>query len=98
MTEIQHGVLCTNEPLTKKQGMLVLSRRIGERVVIGDDIFVTIKAIVGKKVWLTLHAPTQVIILRSELLCSPMEDPASSSGNVALPIVREDKDEPRHQS
>lgn len=81
MTQTQHEVHCANETLNKKQGMLVLSRRIGERVVIGDDIFVTVKAIVGKKVWLTLHAPTQVAILRSELLCSPMDDPTSSSGN-----------------
>jgi carbon storage regulator len=47
--------------------MLVLSRRIGERVVIQSDIYVTVVAVEGRRVVLGIDAPGAVPILRSEL-------------------------------
>jgi len=47
--------------------MLVLSRKLGEEVVIGDNIRVTIVAIRGKSVRLGFTAPLDVTIHRPEL-------------------------------
>jgi carbon storage regulator CsrA len=47
--------------------MLVLSRRVGERVVIENDIHVTVVAVEGRRVYLGIEAPEAVSILRSEL-------------------------------
>ncbi|MBI2826317.1 MAG: carbon storage regulator [Planctomycetia bacterium] len=47
--------------------MLVLSRRLGERVVIGPDIVVTILAARGGTVKLGFSAPHEVAIHREEL-------------------------------
>jgi carbon storage regulator len=47
--------------------MLVLTRRVGEEIVIGDDIHVVIVAIQGNQVRLGLNAPKDVSIRRSEL-------------------------------
>lgn len=54
--------------------MLVLSRKVGEEVVIGDDIHVTVVAVHGNQVRLGFRAPEHVSIFRQELLNKP--DPA----------------------
>jgi len=48
--------------------MLVLTRREGERIALGDDIVVTVVSIQGNKVRLGVSAPDDVVIRRSELL------------------------------
>ena len=47
--------------------MLVLSRRVGEAINIGDDIVLTVTEIRGGQVRIGLTAPRDVSILRSEL-------------------------------
>ena len=47
--------------------MLVLSRRIGERIHIGDEITVEVRRIAGNRVTLALRAPRDIRILRGEL-------------------------------
>ncbi len=47
--------------------MLVLSRRLGERIVIAKDIVVTVVGVHGKSVRLGVEAPQEVAVLRSEL-------------------------------
>jgi carbon storage regulator CsrA len=47
--------------------VLVLSRKIGETIVIGRDIRVTLVSIRGRKVRLAIEAPATVPILREEL-------------------------------
>jgi carbon storage regulator len=47
--------------------MLVLSRKVGERVVIGDRIVVTVLEVKGRQVRLGFEAPPNVPIWRGEL-------------------------------
>jgi carbon storage regulator len=47
--------------------MLVLSRKLGERILIGEDIEVTIVEIRGNQVKLGFSAPRCVSICRSEI-------------------------------
>ena len=47
--------------------MLVLSRKIGEKVVIGDGIVVVVKRIMGQRVTFGIEAPEAVRIVRGEL-------------------------------
>lgn len=48
--------------------MLVLSRKVGERVFIGDDIVVEIIEVQGNRIRLGIEAPRDVQIIREELL------------------------------
>jgi carbon storage regulator len=48
--------------------MLVLSRRIGERIVIDDHISVTVVEVRGQQVRLGIEAPPEVPVWREELL------------------------------
>ncbi len=47
--------------------MLVLSRKMGERIHIGEDIFVEVRRVAGNRVTLAVCAPKSVRILRGEL-------------------------------
>ena len=47
--------------------MLVLSRKVGETIVIGDNVRVTVVAVHGNKLRLGIAAPPEVHIRRSEL-------------------------------
>ncbi len=68
--------------------MLVLSRRVGESVVIGDDITVTVLEVRGDVVRIGIDAPRSVAVNRAELLAevantnqaasSPAEDAVAS--------------------
>ena len=68
--------------------MLVLSRRVGESIVIGDDVTVTILEVRGDIVRVGIDAPRSVAVHRAELLeqlkhsnleaASPSEDAVAS--------------------
>ncbi len=53
--------------------MLVLSRKEGERVKLGDSIVITVVGVSGDKVRLGIKAPPNVLVLREEL--EPHEQP-----------------------
>ena len=48
--------------------MLVLSRKVRQRIHIGDNIVITVVQIKGKGVRLGIDAPKDLRVLRSELL------------------------------
>ncbi|KGM11361.1 carbon storage regulator CsrA [Cellulomonas bogoriensis] len=48
--------------------MLVLSRRVGERLVIGDDVVVTVIDVRSDGVRLGIDAPREVRVHRAEIL------------------------------
>jgi carbon storage regulator len=47
--------------------ILVLSRRVGEKFLIGDNITVVVNKIAGNRVTFGIDAPGDVKIIRSEL-------------------------------
>ena len=69
--------------------MLILTRRPGERVVIGDEVLVTVMGISGHTVRLGIAAPQGVPIYREEIwLAVREENRAASEANVdALPAT-----------
>lgn len=62
--------------------MLILQRRAGESLVIGEDITVSVLSVDGNRVRLAITAPEDVSILRSELLTARQtnQDAASEEG------------------
>lgn len=47
--------------------MLILTRRIGETVMIGDDVTVTILGVKGNQVRVGINAPKNVAVHREEI-------------------------------
>ncbi len=57
--------------------MLMLSRRIGESIQIGDDVIVTVTEIDGNQVKLGIDAPRAVDVWRTELLARVLDEAAA---------------------
>ena len=64
--------------------MLVLSRKLGEKIYIGDNICITVVDIDRGKVRLGIEAPRSVPVYRQELLPEPTPAPAP---NQAVAVV-----------
>lgn len=47
--------------------MLIITRRIGERLMIGDDMDVTILGVRGNQVRIGVNAPKHVVVDREEV-------------------------------
>jgi carbon storage regulator len=58
--------------------MLVLTRKVGERIQLGDHITVTLVKINGNIVRLGIDAPADLAVMRQELIERSTADPVSS--------------------
>lgn len=47
--------------------MLILTRRVGETVMIGDDVKITVLGVKGNQVRIGIEAPRQVAVHREEI-------------------------------
>ncbi len=65
--------------------MLILSRKRGERIVIGGNIELTVVAIRGERVRLGLCAPQDVSIHREEICGRPYRNRPSDNTNRTSP-------------
>ena len=54
--------------------MLVLSRKVGEKLMIGDQVTIVVSRVAGNRVTLGIEAPLEVPVLRAEI--SPTVKPA----------------------
>lgn len=63
--------------------MLVLARRTGESIIIGENIEITVAEVQGDKVKLGITAPKEIPVLRRELL----EEAESANETAASPNV-----------
>ena len=69
--------------------MLVLSRKIGEKIHVGNDITIEVRRVAGNRVTLAVDAPRNVRILRGELRDAAMEfEPHEEEGDVEHEALR----------
>ncbi len=69
--------------------MLILTRRPGERVVIGEDILVTVMEVSGQTVRLGIAAPSELPIYREEIWIAVKDEnraAAAAAGENELPV------------
>jgi len=59
--------------ITREVNMLVLSRKVGEKLRIGPDVTVTITKIRGNKIQLAVQAPRDVQIIRDDAVKTKVE-------------------------
>ena len=59
--------------------MLILTRRVGESLIIGDDVTITVLGVKGNQVRIGVNAPRDVAVHREEILNRIQADAASDS-------------------
>lgn len=67
--------------------MLILTRRIGETVMIGDEVSITILGVKGSQVRLGIAAPKQITVHREEIYLRIQAD-GSHGGNGELSLTK----------
>jgi carbon storage regulator len=66
--------------------MLVLTRKVGERVLVGDKVAITVVRIQGNAVRLGIEAPPEMTVVREELAQSVGEKTANNDLASPLPL------------
>lgn len=64
--------------------MLVLSRKLGEKIFIGDNVCITVVDIDRGKIRLGIEAPRDVPVFRQELLAGHSVPAASSTSDTVI--------------
>jgi carbon storage regulator len=62
----------------EKSGVLVLTRKSNQSIMIGDDIEISVLAIMGEKVRIGIEAPRSVPVFRREVYVEIQEDQEAS--------------------
>jgi carbon storage regulator len=71
--------------------MLILTRRIGEALMIGDDVKITVIGVKGAQVRLGIGAPRTVSVHREEVYRrKERERAANEAGEPRLPVDADD--------
>jgi carbon storage regulator len=90
---IEAGSYCSThrtnyDTLREEAKMLVLSRKVGQRLVIGDSITIVINRIAGNRVQIGIEAPEDVHIMRGELdkIRSQFSDDVQASVPESVPF------------
>jgi carbon storage regulator len=65
--------------------MLVLSRKVGQRILVGDDIAITVVRLTSGGVRLGIEAPPELPVVREELAEQMARESGSTAGTSSEP-------------
>ena len=83
-----YGCNCKNNYCYENESgvaLLVLSRKLNESLIIGEDIVISVLAIDRDKIKLGIEAPREIPIVREELIIGPRQGEELTPIRVQLP-------------
>jgi carbon storage regulator len=72
----------------EKSGVLVLTRKSNQSIMIGDDIEISVLAVMGEKVRIGIEAPRSVPVFRREVYVEIQKDPDDDGDDLDLGLER----------
>lgn len=73
--------------------MLILTRRIGETLIVGDDVNITVLGVKGNQVRLGINAPKDVSVHREEIYLRIQQEKAPTSAVLEVAPEKEEVEE-----
>jgi carbon storage regulator len=67
--------------------LLILTRKLGESITIGDDIKVTVLGVFGRQVRIGIDAPSKVVVHREEIYVKIQQENRKAAKSVKQDLV-----------
>lgn len=71
--------------------MLILTRRVGETLMIGDEVSVTVLGVKGNQVRIGVNAPKEVAVHREEIYARIKKEQEGENTEVAADLPEDSK-------
>jgi carbon storage regulator len=70
--------------------MLILTRKIGEKIVIGDDVTIAVLGVKGNQVRIGINAPLEIQVHREEIYQRILKERATDTTPAAVSPLQTD--------
>jgi len=67
--------------------LLILTRKLGESITIGDDIKVTVLGVFGRQVRIGIDAPAKIVVHREEIYVKIQQENRKAAKSVKQDLV-----------
>ena len=81
------GIVINGKASAREGVVLILTRKLGESITIGDQIKVTVLGVSGRQVRIGIEAPQDVVVHREEIYVKIQEENRKAAKNIKSDLM-----------